>query len=543
MSTHERTGLRPTWGRAARRGGSRPRLRRRELLDVQGIRRDLSVVIGRGTTVDPVEGARDYAKPQLGAHVARPWLRHYTMCVVAADLTAALIALIASAPMWHLSPASSSWLPAWAPHAVLAVLFPLVWVTAVAMSRTYEHRFVGNGGEEYRRLLQAGVVLLAFCATMSVAFEQATSSGTGLARSLVLMAIPVAMCLTMVVHWSARQGLYQRRRRGECAHRVVVVGRERSVAELVRLVQREPHAGLQVVAACVDHARDPSVEGVPILGNSDQILDALAQTGADTVAVTAWSDVSQTDLRRLSWDLEGTGVSVLVAPRLTDVSGPRIHIRPVAGLPLLNVEEPEFSGVRRVVKGGLDRSFALVAVVLLSPVLLTVALAIRLTSPGPVVFRQVRIGRHGEPFVIHKFRSMYVDAEQRLQALQDDNETDGVLFKMKDDPRVTRVGRFIRRYSLDELPQFFDVLNGSMSLVGPRPPLPSEVARYPLDVRRRLIVKPGITGLWQVSGRSDLSWEDSVRLDLLYVENWSLASDVTILLRTALVVLRRNGAY
>jgi exopolysaccharide biosynthesis polyprenyl glycosylphosphotransferase len=325
--------------------------------------------------------------------------------------------------------------------------------------------------------------------------------------------------------------------------RVVVVGLERSVAELVRTVQREPYAGLQVVAACIDTPRSTEVEGIPVLGDSDHILDVLVRTGADTVAVTAWSDVSQTDLRRLSWDLEGTGVSLLVAPRLTDVSGPRIHIRPVAGLPLLNVEEPEFSGVRRIVKGGLDRVLALAGVLVLLPVLVGVAVAVRLTSRGPVLFRQVRIGRHGKPFVIHKFRSMYVDAEDRLADLDHHNEHDGVMFKIRNDPRVTPVGRFIRRYSLDELPQFFDVLRGRMSLVGPRPPLPTEVARYPLDVRRRLIVKPGITGLWQVSGRSNLSWDDSVRLDLLYVENWSLAFDITIMMKTVLAVLRRDGAY
>ncbi|MFZ0323676.1 MAG: exopolysaccharide biosynthesis polyprenyl glycosylphosphotransferase, partial [Actinomycetes bacterium] len=209
----------------------------------------------------------------------------------------------------------------------------------------------------------------------------------------------------------------------------------------------------------------------------------------------------------------------------------------------LNVEEPEFSGVRRIVKGGLDRLLALVAVLLLSPVFVATALAVAMTSRGPVFFRQVRIGRHGQPFVIHKFRSMFSDAEERLAELDDANESDGVLFKMKNDPRVTPAGRFIRRYSLDELPQLFDVLRGRMSLVGPRPPLPSEVARYPLDVRRRLIVKPGITGLWQVSGRSNLSWDDSVRLDLLYVENWSLALDITIMMKTVLAVLRRDGAY
>jgi exopolysaccharide biosynthesis polyprenyl glycosylphosphotransferase len=347
----------------------------------------------------------------------------------------------------------------------------------------------------------------------------------------------------LLVHFIARQILHHRRRQGACLQRVLVVGRERSVAELIRTVRREPHAGFAVVAACVDHARGDTIEGVPVLGDSDAILSSLVAASADTIAVTAWSEVSQTDLRRLSWDLEGSGVSLLVAPRLTDVSGPRIHIQPVAGLPLINVEEPEFTGVRRFAKGASDRFGALLALLLLSPIFVSLAVWIRVTSRGPVFFRQVRIGRHGEAFAMHKFRSMYIDAEERLAELRDQNESDGLLFKIRDDPRVTPIGRWMRRYSLDELPQLLDVLFGRMSLVGPRPPLPSEVAQYPLDVRRRLIVKPGITGLWQVSGRSDLSWDESVRLDLFYVENWSLPLDLTIMTKTVLAVVRGSGAY
>jgi exopolysaccharide biosynthesis polyprenyl glycosylphosphotransferase len=488
---------------------------------------DLSVVERRPVPADP----RDYSRAQPLVEVHQPWLKRYTAAVVLGDLVAAVFAILIAVSLPDRTAAIT------AIHAA----FPLLWVLALALGRAYEHRFVGNGSEEYKRLFHAGIMFLAVSAT--IAYGLVTADNLPTSRKLIVVGIPLAMVLSLVVHWAARQGLHRIRREGRCMQRVVVVGLERSVAELVRTVQREPYAGLQVVAACIDTPRSTEVEGIPVLGDSDHILDVLVRTGADTVAVTAWSDVSQTDLRRLSWDLEGTGVSLLVAPRLTDVSGPRIHIRPVAGLPLLNVEEPEFSGVRRIVKGGLDRVLALAGVLVLLPVLVGVAVAVRLTSRGPVLFRQVRIGRHGKPFVIHKFRSMYVDAEDRLADLDHHNEHDGVMFKIRNDPRVTPVGRFIRRYSLDELPQFFDVLRGRMSLVGPRPPLPTEVARYPLDVRRRLIVKPGITGLWQVSGRSNLSWDDSVRLDLLYVENWSLAFDITIMMKTVLAVLRRDGAY
>jgi lipopolysaccharide/colanic/teichoic acid biosynthesis glycosyltransferase len=191
----------------------------------------------------------------------------------------------------------------------------------------------------------------------------------------------------------------------------------------------------------------------------------------------------------------------------------------------------------------MDRLLALLAIMVLAPVLVGISIAVGLTSRGPVLFRQVRIGRHGKPFVIHKFRTMRVDAEEQRAEVEHLNESDGTLFKVREDPRVTPIGRYLRRFSLDELPQFIDVLMGRMSLVGPRPPLPTEVDRYASLVRRRLVVKPGITGLWQVSGRSDLSWDESVRLDLLYVENWSLALDITIMLKTVLAVLRRRGAY
>jgi exopolysaccharide biosynthesis polyprenyl glycosylphosphotransferase len=233
----------------------------------------------------------------------------------------------------------------------------------------------------------------------------------------------------------------------------------------------------------------------------------------------------------------------VVAPALTDIAGPRVHVRPVSGLQLLYVEQPEFTGPTWAMKEAFDRALAALALTVLSPVMGLIALAIRLTSPGPVVFRQVRVGRDGAVFTVYKFRTMVVDAERHLEALWDLNDGNGVLFKLKDDPRVTPVGRFLRRLSLDELPQLWNVLIGSMSLVGPRPALPDEAERYGRSTARRLLVKPGITGLWQVSGRSDLSWEDSVRLDLYYVENWSFAGDIQILWKTLSAVVRAHGAY
>ena len=423
-------------------------------------------------------------------------------------------------------------------YLVVTLVAPVVWVLSCASVRAYEQRFLGTGSEEFERVFNAGVRLLAATAVVSLAFRLEP------ARLYVLIALPTTVLLTLLLRHLARQHLHRQRAAGECLHKVVVVGRERSCAELIRQLSRESQAGFSVVGACIDRTQGPEVEGVPVVGTSSSIVAALRETGADTVAVGAWSDLSQSDLRRLSWQLEGSGVDLVVAPSLTDVAGPRIHIRPVSGLPLLHVEEPEFSGVRRLLKNTVDRTVALVALLLAAPVLLTLAIVVRLTSRGPAFFTQERVGTEGERFTMYKLRSMYVDAEQRLADLKSLNQHgDGVLFKMKDDPRVTPVGKYLRRFSLDELPQLINVVKGDMSLVGPRPPLQSEVKQYQNDVRRRLLVKPGLTGLWQVSGRSDLSWDESVRLDLHYVENWSLALDLHILWRTMFVVLGRHGAY
>ena len=423
-------------------------------------------------------------------------------------------------------------------YRIATIALPCIWVLASASTRSYEPRFLGTGSEEYRRVFDAGLRLLALTALISFAFR------LEIARLYVLIALPTTVTLTLLLRYATRQALHRRRRRGECLHRVIVVGRERACAELVRQLRREPHAGFSVVGTCIDSPRGPEVEGVPVLGTSRDVVEALKRVDGDTVAVGAWSEFSQADLRRLSWELEGTGVSLVVAPSLTDIAGPRIHIRPVAGLPLLHVEEPEFRGGRRVLKWTFDRGAALLALLLLGPLLLGLAVAIRFTSRGPALFKQTRVGARGQTFTMYKLRSMYVDAEARVADLQLLNErAEGLLFKIKDDPRITTVGRWLRRYSLDELPQLINVARGDMSLVGPRPPLPSEVELYGLDTHRRLLVRPGLTGLWQVSGRSDLTWDESVQLDLHYVENWSLAWDFLILWKTAGAVLAKRGAY
>lgn len=463
--------------------------------------------------------------------VRRPaWSKAYARRVILLDGVLSLVAsLLALA--FRFGTAST------VEYVLLTLGFPLAFMLSAALGRSYEPRFLGDGSEEYRRLFDSGIRLLALGAVVSYALQLEP------ARGYVLIAFPVAFALTMLGRLLARQQLHRARRDGRCLHRVVVTGTERAVAELVRQLHSSQYAGLSVVGACVDRSRGPVIEGVPVLGRSSDIVRVLADVQADTVAVGAWSSLSQRDLRRLSWELEGTGVSFVVAPSVTDVAGPRIHIRPIAGLPLLHIEEPEFTGSRRVVKGLFDRGLAAVGLLVLLPVLLGIGLAVRMTSPGPALFRQERIGRRGETFSILKFRSMRQDAEAALPDLLKVVPADTMLFKMAADPRVTRLGAWLRRFSIDELPQLVNVLKGEMSLVGPRPPLATEVARYHEDVHRRLLVKPGLTGLWQVSGRSDLSWDESVRLDLHYVENWSLSLDFVILAKTVRAVLRRRGAY
>ena len=341
-----------------------------------------------------------------------------------------------------------------------------------------------------------------------------------------------------------RKRLHRKRASGKCMQSVVAVGHELAVADLVTELGRDRYHGLTVVGACMAWPGDrDEVAGVPVYGGLDDITAAVKAFGADTVAVLACPEMDGIRLRSLAWELEKTGTDLCLAPSLLDVAGPRTTVRPTAGLTLLHVDHPQLTGFRLVLKGLFDRCAAAAALIMLAPVMGVLAAAIWLHDRGPALFTQVRVGKDGHSFRIYKFRTMVVDAEQRKMQLLASNDSDGVLFKLRKDPRVTAVGAHLRRWSFDELPQLFNVFLGHMSLVGPRPALPDEAAKYAEHVRRRLVVKPGLTGLWQVNGRSDLSWEESVRLDLRYVENWSFALDLQILWKTISVLLRGSGAY
>ena len=460
------------------------------------------------------------------------WVGRYSRALTVFEVVAAAVAawtVLGSHP--DASPATSLF---WA-----TVGLVVVWPALLHATGAHAERVFGTGSDEYRAVGRAGFVLLAVAGFVSYA------AGLDLSRALVVGAVPALTLSTLLGRFAARCALRGLRAQGRCTKRVVVVGRGTAALELVDRLRRERFAGLEVVAACVtpdDRDRVARVAGVPVAGLED-VLTLAGRLGADTIAVTSASETASQYLRSLSWQLEGTGIELLVAPGLIEVAGPRLHIRPFEGLPLLSVEQPCFEGWQRVVKGGLDRAVAGLAVLFLAPVLLAIALAVKVTSPGPVLYRQERVGVNGQAFTMLKFRSMVVDADRQVDALKGQNISDGLLFKMRVDPRVTPVGRVLRRLSLDELPQLFNVLGGTMSLVGPRPPLPGEVARYDTSVSRRLLVKPGLTGLWQISGRSDLSWEESVRLDLRYVENWSLAMDLLILVKTVRAVVSSSGAY
>jgi exopolysaccharide biosynthesis polyprenyl glycosylphosphotransferase len=433
--------------------------------------------------------------------------------------------------------------PAASPNMIFSVLLPVVWVAAVALNGGYEGRFVGVGTTEFQRIFRTFLHITVLTAFVAFATK------TELARGFLLLVLPLTLLLDLGVRYLARKRLHARRAAGLSLSSVLAVGGADAVAEFTEMLRRDQYAGMRVVGSCVPSVEAEEVDttvltelGVPVLGDVDSVRDSMRRCGADTVAVLS-GEISAEKLRWISWQLEGTDTDLVVSPGLTEVGGRRLHVQPVAGLPLLHIDEPEFTGMRRVAKAAFDRSFAGLALLVLAPVFLALALAVKLDSRGPAFFRQERVGLRGRSFRVFKFRSMCADAEQQLVRLQDRNDHDGVLFKIRDDPRVTRVGRFIRRYSLDELPQLLNVVRGEMSLVGPRPPLPSEVAQYGDAVRRRLLVKPGITGLWQVSGRSDLSWDESVRLDLRYVENWSFTTDLMILWKTVFTVIRGAGAY
>ena len=424
-------------------------------------------------------------------------------------------------------------------YTFVSVVMVLGWALSLRLFGTRDHKIIGTGVVEYKRVTNATLAFFGAFAVLAYALQ------APLGRSYLLVALPAGWALLVLSRWLWRKWLIGRRRRGRLLRHAVLVGDRASSIHVAQQIQRDPGCGLEIVGAVTEHGSTAALtDDIPVVGDWFHVLEIVDSVRADTVIVTGNHSLTPRELRELGWGLEERKASMIVAPALTDIAGPRIHSTPVAGLPLIHVDYPEFTGIHRFLKRSSDVLGALLLILVASPIMIAVAIAVKSTSPGPVFYGQERIGLNGTPFKMWKFRSMVVGADDHLRSLLDAQGTsDRPLFKIADDPRITPVGKFIRRYSLDELPQFFNVLAGSMSLVGPRPQVAAEVALYEGGAHRRLFMRPGISGLWQVSGRSDLDWDDAIRLDLYYVENWSLTGDLVILWRTLRAVLAKDGAY
>ncbi|HYH74176.1 MAG TPA: sugar transferase [Nocardioides sp.] len=505
----------------------------------------------------PLGGLRSAPRPARSAHVdlavhgharvrhgLRSWQRDHRILTVMTDAAAAVLGLLAGLAARDLvvGQDASLWGSTDAMRAT-GVVIALLWLLVLTRHGAYATRFMGAGNEEYRAVLQAAGTLVALLALASFSVKLEFS------RGVLLVAVPTTVAATTAARHVLRRRLAAARDHGRCLQPAVLVGDAAAVVELAHRISAAPRTtGLEVKGVCVTDPDDPVLTQqrpcpVPVLGRETDTLAVVDRLGAEVVAVASGPTLAGQTLRRLGWALEQRNVDLLIDPGIIEVAGPRLSLRRASGLPMLHVERPVCSGVRYAAKLTVDRLVALLVLLVAAPLLLLLGLFVRAGSPGPALYRQRRIGEAGQPFTMLKFRTMEVDADARRESLETEHDGNETLFKLRRDPRVTRVGAVLRRYSLDELPQLVNVVRGEMSLVGPRPPLPSEVDRYESDAVRRLRVRPGMTGLWQVSGRSDLSWVDSLRLDLWYVDNWSLALDAQILLRTAGAVLRGRGAY
>lgn len=486
-----------------------------------------AVKVARRTRPAPV---RARTRDQIARVIAIVFLLDASMLTLAVPLA---VTIKFGAGHWR--PDGIQWLTG---HPIIDFgwVVPL-WLGTLVVQDAYSRRLFARGSDEFKTVIR-GSVAAAFLTSML-----AYLINYDMSRGFYLWVFLVGTVLLLAERYVVARIVARMRRDGRLMHRVVAVGGEAEVLALLKVLSKRAELGYEIVAACIPGGSDPCALGPPVVGTVDHAVETCETVGADSLLVAGGSLMSSADLRKIGWRLADGEIDMIVVPSLIDVAGPRIHMRPVSGLPFMHIEPPQVARAMKWGKAAFDRLGALLLLIVLSPVFLAVAAAIKIENVGPVFFRHQRVGATGQEFGVWKFRSMVTEAEELHAELVKASQQGALLFKVRTDPRVTRVGAFIRRYSLDELPQLINVLAGEMSLVGPRPQVPDEVAQYGEDDHRRLMVRPGLTGLWQVSGRSNLTWEESVRLDLCYVDNWSMAGDLVILFKTMRAVLRADGAY
>jgi exopolysaccharide biosynthesis polyprenyl glycosylphosphotransferase len=421
----------------------------------------------------------------------------------------------------------------------------VIWIVALGVQASWDLSLVGIGSEEYRRVVTATAWVFGIIAVTDLLFQ------VGIVRGYLAIALPVGLAGLLVGRYFLRRNLARRRAGGAYTNQIVVLGRQPSVVALCNTLNRCSSAGYRVVGACLPDFHGPvgteletPTGPVPVLGDEHSVAEVVRLTNADALAVTSAEQLGHENMRTLTWQLDSLGIDLIVMPGMVDIVGPRLKIRPIDNMPLFHVARPRHDGALRYHKRFFDIVFGTFALVMLSPVMVLAAVAIKFHDGGPVLFRQERIGCKGVPFRIFKFRTMICASETQLDAERAvAGQTDCIFYKSAMDSRITPIGRWLRKTSIDEIPQLFNVVAGSMSIVGPRPLVPGEGSSVEHFIERRALVKPGMTGLWQVSGRSDASAEERIRLDHFYVDNWSYVQDMMIILRTVRTVLEGHGAY
>lgn len=500
----------------------------------------------------PFSVGEDGKRKGRGNQVVPAWRYSFVACLVMVDLAVMVISL--SISLWA-NDAAYNAINGAMPFWLFLICFSLIWVLSLTFAGTYHRHVMAEGYELYAKIINASLLTIITYCSLAFIFN------LSLPRTALIVAPIIAFFLEVIARWQMRQWQHRSRQKGACKYKTVVIGSSDGINCALRTMRDYSNWGYSPIAVCPIEADsnekdayvvtsfepDPSIEGadkLKVIPFNAAFPRACESLGAQEVYV---ADVLSRDsemLHGISLAVESLGMELALAVSLADVSGHRLYLRNTAEQPVLLASLPQYTNTTYVIKRLLDIVGSAFALLISSPLMLGTAIAIKLDDGGPIFFSQQRIGLHGKPFTMYKFRSMVTNAEELKKKLAEENgQTDRFIFKMKDDPRITKVGRFIRKTSLDEFPQFFNVLKGDMSLVGPRPALPEEVARYGSLYSARLLVKPGITGPWQVSGRSDLSQEQSEYLDVSYIENWSIAGDLAILAKTVLVVFRGTGSY